>query len=76
MRQDNQRLTPAVADQWFRIFRDILVASVGAFMLVYATVWERPPNEFVIGGALGLFGLIPAIRFDERRRGKDEADAG
>ncbi len=68
-------MNPAIAEQWVRIFRDVLLALTGTFMLVFATVWERPPNEFVIGGALALFGLIPAIRFDEQRR-KDTQKEG
>ncbi len=63
-----ERPTPQDVEQWVRIGRDALVAVVATFMLIYATIWQRPPDEFVIGAGLALFGLIPAMRYDERRR--------
>ncbi len=69
-----KRLTPEVADQWVRIFRDFLISTVAAILLIWQGVWAHPPDEKVIGAALVLFGVIPALRFDEKRRGNNNDD--
>lgn len=55
-----------------RILRDLMITFVGAFILVYETVWAKEPNWELIGAALTCFGLPPALRVDLRRKGDTE----
>ena len=66
-------------DAWIRIFRDVAVAVVGIFMLVYETVFAPNPNVELIGAGLALLGLPPALRLDlrtssERRKSRRKDD--
>lgn len=58
-------MTPEAFRAWQRIFRDFVIVIVGAFMLVYATVFQASPSPYVIGGGLAALGLVPALRLDE-----------
>lgn len=53
-------------DSWLRIFRDSLIVIVGAFMLVFETVFAQNPNAYLIGAGLAALGLPPALRLDLR----------
>lgn len=52
---------------WQRVFRDFLCVSVGAFMLVYGTVFVHEPAVLavVLGGGLAACGLPVGLRLDE-----------
>ncbi len=65
--------TPELASQWQRIFRDIVAAAVGAFMLIWQTVFVMTPNALIIGAGLVALGLPSALRLDERLRGEARA---
>ncbi len=53
---------------WQRIFRDVVAVTVGAFMLVWQTVFAVTPNALLIGAGLVALGLPPALRIDEKLR--------
>jgi hypothetical protein len=67
-------LTPDLARQWQRVFRDTAIVFVGSFILVYETVWAAQVSVPLIGAAITCFGLPPALRLDWRRNGKDTDD--
>ncbi len=57
---------------WQRIFRDFVIVTVGAFMLVHETLWNKDPNVYLIGAGLAALGVPPLLRLDEGRgREKD-----
>ena len=68
-------MTPEGARQWQAIFRDFVITALATFMLVYETVFVREPNAYIIGAALTLVGIPPALRLDSWRRKADEAAA-
>ena len=60
---------PNVARQWVRIFRDVAITTVAAFMLIYETVVVKAPNVYIVGAGLTLLGIPPALRLDYFLRG-------
>lgn len=70
-------MNPEVIDQWVQIIRDLCIIVVGAFMLIYETVFTPVPNYLIVGGGLTLFGVPPALRIDQvrrRKKGKEGAE--
>lgn len=67
-------MDPAVIRQWQSIFRDTLIVVVGAFILLYETMFARIVDWHLIAAALTCFGLPPALRVDLRKRGEKEED--
>jgi hypothetical protein len=65
--------TPELASQWQRIFRDVVAAGVGAFMLIWQTVFAMTPDPLIIGAGLVALGLPSALRLDERVRNGHQA---
>ncbi len=61
----NSGWTPEIALQWMRIFVSLLAAGVGAFMLVWQTVFVMTPNAMIIGAGLLALGVPPALRIDK-----------
>ncbi len=57
---------------WQRIIRDTVITILGAFMLVWQTVFATTPNALVIGAGLVLLGLPPAFRVDQAIRGRTQ----
>lgn len=67
-------IDPKVYRAWQRIIRDLLLVSVGAFMLIYETIATSSPDPYVIAGGLAALGLPPAIRLDLRGRVEKDDD--
>jgi len=65
------RLDPKEVSAWERIIRDAVVVVVGAFMLLYETVFVTTPNALIIGAGLLALGLPPALRVDEIIRNRN-----
>jgi len=57
-------------DAWIRILRDTLIVALGAFMLIFETVFAANPSAELIGAGLALFGLPPVLRLDLRQSGE------
>jgi hypothetical protein len=53
-------------DSWLRLLRDTLIVIVGAFMLVYETVFAKQPNIDIIAAGLTMLGLPMVLRIDTR----------
>ncbi len=66
----NAGWTPESAREWLWVFRDIVSVTVGAFMLIWQTVLASHPDPLIIGAGLVALGLPPALRIDERLRGR------
>lgn len=49
---------------WQRIFRDFVIVVIGAFILIYETVYAKTPNPYLIGAGLAALGLPPALRLN------------
>ena len=54
-----------------RVVRDILIASVGMFMLIHETLDDQP-NELLLAAALLVLGIPAGLRLDERLRKNGE----
>lgn len=53
---------------WQRIFRDFVIVTVGAVMLLHEEFFSRDPNLYLIGAGLAALGIPPVLRLDEGRR--------
>lgn len=76
-RQRDSRRMPSSPDDyraWIGVVRDALIVGVGAFMLVFETVFAHAPNPYLIGAGLTALGLPAAIRLDLGRKTKSEAE--
>jgi hypothetical protein len=62
--------------EWQWIFRDTVITTLAAFMLIFETVFAASPNVYIIGAGLTLLGIPPALRLDSwrRRRHWDDED--
>lgn len=58
-------------NSWVRILRDTTIVLVGAFMLIYETVFVANPNAYVIGGGLAALGIPATLRADLSRGNRD-----
>lgn len=58
-------MTPDDWRAWQRVFRDTVLVVVGAFMLIYETVWAPNPNAYLVGAGLAALGLAPVLRLDQ-----------
>lgn len=59
---------------WQRIFRDLLIVAIGAFILIYETVVAPVPDPYLIGAGLTALGVPPLLRVNltkERQREED-----
>lgn len=65
-------MDPEAVRAWQRIIRDTVIVLVGAFMLLYETIFARPADWQIIAAALACFGLPPALRLDLRRDKEDQ----
>lgn len=74
MAREPHRPDPSALRAWQRIFRDFTCVVVGAFMLVWQTVFAATPNALIVGAGLVALGLPPAFRFAEN--GKDNGNGG
>jgi hypothetical protein len=61
-------------DSWISRFRDVIIVTVGGFMLVYETVVVASPNAYIIGAGLVALGLPPALRLDLRSSAERRAN--
>lgn len=50
---------------WQKVFRDILITLLGAFMLISQAVLVDQPNALIVGAALVLLGLPATFRLDD-----------
>jgi len=66
-------VNPEAIKEWHKVFRDFLIALVGAFMLIHETVGSGEPNLYIIAAGLAALGLPPALRLDERRKNNNNA---
>ncbi len=67
-------MTPAAANEWIKILRDLATVALASFILVHETVAARSPNWELIGAGLTLLGIPPALRADEMRRKRNAED--
>lgn len=67
---DRRAWNPETAREWQRIFRDIGTSMVGWFILIWQTVIAHEPHPLLVGAGLILLGVAPALRLDEKLRGK------
>lgn len=74
MSSDRRPLDPQAWDAWRRIFRDFICVLVGAFMLIWATVFQHPPNYLIVGGGLLALGLPLPFRVIENGRNGGKED--
>lgn len=51
----------------WKLARDVLVCTLGIFMLVHETITDRP-SELIVGAALLILGIPVVLRLDEARR--------
>lgn len=65
-------MKPSTARAWQRILRDFVITIVATFILVHETLTSDDPNWYLIGAAMALYGLPPALRLDDRRRPDDD----
>lgn len=61
-----RKWTPAELRQGQRILRDFTILFLGAFILLWQTLFVATPNPLLIGAGLVLLGLPPAFRLDAR----------
>lgn len=66
------RWDPEAFQAWSRIVRDFCITFVGAFMLVWQTVFAEEPSALIIGAGLGALGLPPVLRIDQLVKRNDE----
>lgn len=57
--------SPKIVREWVRIIRDVAICAVAVFMMIFETVAAASPNPYIIGAALTLLGIPPALRLDE-----------
>jgi hypothetical protein len=50
---------------WARIARDVVITVLGAFILIWQTVFAVSTNPLLVGAGLLLLGLPPAFRVDQ-----------
>lgn len=60
--RERRRLTPDIAEQWWRIGRYVGNWFVGAALLIYSTVFAHPANPAVVGAGLALMIGYPALQ--------------
>lgn len=65
------RWTPEEARAWARIGRDFLLLLLGAFLLVWQTVFAVTPQPLIVGAGLVVLGFPPALRLGEKRAGDE-----
>ncbi len=64
--------TPDTARQWQRIFNEVLAEGVGAFMLIWQTVFTDSPSPLLVGAALLALGTPVTRRIDGKLQERDE----
>lgn len=63
--------TPEEYRTWIGITRDAVLVLIGAFMLIYETLFAVVPNPYIIGAGLTALGLPSALRLDLRKNSGD-----
>lgn len=57
-------MTPQEWKEWINILRDLTLVTVGTFMLVYETIFVRPPSLNVLSIGAALLGIPMVVRLD------------
>lgn len=63
--------SPEIAREWQRIVGSAVAVVVGAFMLIWQTVFAAQPNALLVGAGLLALGVPPALRVDKVMRGSN-----
>ncbi len=72
MALEHEPWTPEVVGQWQRIINGLISESVGAFMLIWQTVFASQPSALLVGAGLLAIGVPPALGIDRRLQARSE----
>jgi hypothetical protein len=60
-------MSEANARAWLRIARDAILVCVATFIAIHETLASRDPNFYLLAFSATLYGIPPALRWDEKR---------